>query len=193
MSELQNVQKGVSYVYYGLYLMVGSILVAMLGAGIMMALPTAGLVLIAAAPLMIIAGSVLSFIGRIKCLSVPGDCAATGVIYTAVVCDVIAILISAVSWFIELPQLVSTLSALLTLAASVLFLIFLKKIAAFIRDSVSEKRSSSVLNLCIATFVTMIIGVFFPPLLIVAFIVMIVGCIIYVQLLISLKESLKTA
>ncbi|MDB4793274.1 hypothetical protein OAG75_01385, partial [bacterium] len=82
---------------------------------------------------------------------------------------------------------------LLTLTASILFLIFLKKIAAFIRDSVSEKRSSNVLNLGIATFVAMIIGIFFPPLIILAFVMMIVGFIIYVKLLISLKESLKTA
>lgn len=193
MSELQKVQKGVSYVYYGLYLMVGSIFVAMVGGGTLVVLPIVGLALIAATPLMIIAGSVLSFIGRLKCLSVPDQCSATGVIYTAVVCDVIAIVISAASWFTELPPLASSLNALLTLTASILFIIFLKKIAAFIRDSVSEKRSSNVLNLGIATFVAMIIGIFFPPLIILAFVMMIVGFIIYVKLLISLKESLKTA
>lgn len=193
MNELQSVQKGVSFVYYGLYLMVGSILVAIVGAAITVALPPVGLALVAAAPLMIIAGSVLSFIGRLKCLSVPDECSATGVIYTAVVCDVIAILISAASWFVELPERASSLKALLTLAASILFLIFLKKISVFIRDSISEKRSSNVLNLGIATFVTMIIGIFIPPLIILAFVMMIVGFIIYVKLLIGLKESLKKA
>lgn len=193
MNELQSVQKGVSFVYYGLYLMVGSFLLAMVGAGTIVVVPIVGLALVAAAPLMIIAGSVLSFIGRLKCLSVPDECSATGVIYTAVVCDVIAILISAASWFVELPERASSLKALLTLAASILFLIFLKKISVFIRDSISEKRSSNVLNLGIATFVTMIIGIFIPPLIILAFVMMIVGFIIYVKLLIGLKESLKKA
>lgn len=75
--------------------------------------------------------------------------------------------------------------------ASILFLVFLKKIATHIRDDVSEQRASTVLKLGIASFVTMILGVFVPPIVIVALLMMIISFFIYVRLPLSLRESLK--
>ena len=69
--------------------------------------------------------------------------------------------------------------------------LFLKKIATHIRDDVSEQRASTVLKLGIASFVTMILGVFVPPIVIVAFLMMIISFFIYVRLPLSLRESLK--
>jgi hypothetical protein len=105
--------------------------------------------------------------------------------------DVTALLLSATSWFVDLPPLVNSFGGLLPLAATILFLVFLKQIAAHIRDNVSEQRASTVLKLGIASFVTLILGEFLPPLLIVAFLMMIVSFFIYVRLLLSLRESLK--
>ena len=204
MNEFENVRKGINCVYYGLYLIVVGFLVMMFGGAMLAVSPAAALMIIAASPLMIIAGTILGLVGRIMCLSVPDDCAGSKVIYAAVVCDVAALLLSATGWFFDLPQLVNSLSDFLPLAAIILFLVFLKKIAAHIRDTASEQRASTVLKLGIASFVTwfvtLILGVFLAPLAIVAiimmivvFLMMIVSFFIYVRLLLSLRESLKAA
>jgi hypothetical protein len=136
--------------------------------------PAAAMAIIAAAPLMIIAGTVLGLVGRIMCLSVPDNCAASNVIYAAVVCDVAALLITAAGWVVDVPQLVSSLSGLLPAVASILFLVFLKKIAAHIRGNVSEQRASIILKLGVASVVAMILGEFVPLVVIVAALMMIV-------------------
>jgi hypothetical protein len=191
LSEFENVRKGINCVYYGLFLIIASVLVMMFGGAMVAVSPTAALAIIAAGPLMIIVGTILGLVGRIMCLSVPDDCAASKVIYAAVVCDVAALLIFTAGWVVDLPQIVSSFGGLLPAAASILFLVFLKQIAAHIRDNVSEQRASTVLKLGIASFVTLILGEFLPPLLIVAFLMMIVSFFIYVRLLLSLRESLK--
>lgn len=193
MSGFENVRKGVNCVYYGLYLIVASVLVMMFGGAMVAVSPAAAMAIIAAAPLMIIAGTVLGLVGRIMCLTVPEVCAASTVIYAAVVCDVAALLISVAGWVVEVPQLINSLGGLLPALASILFLVFLKKIAAHISDNVSEQRASTVLKLGIASVVTMILGVFLPPVVIIAFLMMIVSFFIYVRLLLSLRESLKAA
>ena len=193
MGKLANVHKGVSCVYYGLYLIVGSILVIPVGVVAVMISPAAGLVVLAAAPLMIIAGTILCLVGRIMCLSVPDDFSAAGVIYAAVICDVSVVLSSAASWIVVLPELVSSLSPLLSLASTILFLVFLKKIAAYVDDNTSERRAGNVLNLLIGTCVTVILGVFLPPLLIGAMLMVLVGFVMYVLLLMGLMKSLKAA
>jgi hypothetical protein len=191
LSEFENVRKGINCVYYGLFLIIASVLVMMFGGAMVAVSPTAALAIIAAGPLMIIVGTILGLVGRIMCLSVPDDCAASKVIYAAVVCDVAALLIFTAGWVVDLPQIVSSFGGLLPAAASILFLVFLKQIAAHIRDNVSEQRASTVLKLGSASFVTLILGEFLPPLLIVAFLMMIVSFFIYVRLLLSLRESLK--
>jgi hypothetical protein len=193
VSEFENVRKGINCVYYGLYLIVVGFLVIIFGAAMLAVSPTAALAIVAAGPFMIIAGTVLGLVGRIMCLSVPDDCAASNVIYAAVVCDVAALLITTAGWVVDLPPIVNSLGGLLPAVASILFLVFLKKIAAHIRDGVSEQRASTILKLGIASVVTMILGVFLPPVVIVAFLMMIVSFFIYVRLLLSLRESLKAA
>ncbi|MEO2036868.1 MAG: hypothetical protein ABGZ35_32735 [Planctomycetaceae bacterium] len=192
MGELANVEKGVGYVLYGLCLIFAGILVMLLGAFMLAAAsPAVVVAMITVGQMILTAGTILALVGRIMCLSVPDDCAATGVIYAAVGCDVTVVLISAASWFVDLPQLVSLLSNLLSLAATILFLIFLGKIAQHIRDNDSEQRAVMVLRLLIATFVTVFLGVCLTPLLIVALIMAIIGFFIYVRLLISLRQRLK--
>ncbi|MEO2017346.1 MAG: hypothetical protein ABGZ53_23570 [Fuerstiella sp.] len=194
MGKLANVHKGVSCVYYGLFLIVGTILVAFVGGGVLMVSPAVGAVLVlGVVPIMFIAGTILGLVGRIMCLSVPDDFSAVGVIYAAVICDVTVVLISAAGWIVDLPELVSSLSSLLTLASTILFLVFLMKISAYIDDNASLQRAGNVLLLLIATFVVVIVGVFLPPLLIVVLLMVIVGFIMYVLLLMGLMKSLKAA
>jgi hypothetical protein len=191
MRELANVQKGISFVYYGLYLIVAAILVAFLTPFFVLALGPLALILLAAVPFMIVGGTVLGLVGRIMCLSVPDDFRAAGVIYVAVISDVSVVVISAATWVVDVPEGISALTPLLGLAATIFFLVFLKKLAAYINDSKSQQRAGSVLNILIATFVTGIVGLILPPLLLVVLVLIFVGFILYVLLLMGLMESLK--
>ena len=112
-----------------------------------------------------------------------------GLIYAAVVCDVSS-LFAAVSRMIPgLPNL-SGFSGLLSVAAIVFFLIFLKKLALFINDSESAARASSLLNLGIGLVVVMVAMIFLPLISILAFVLMLVGFFIYNRLLSGLRKSL---
>jgi hypothetical protein len=137
-------------------------------------------------------------IGRILCLSVPKEVGASGLIYAAVALDVSS-LFAAVSRMIPgLPNF-SGFTGLLSLAAMVFFLIFLKKLAVFINDSESAARASSLLNLGIGLVVVMVAMIVLPlvslqafalgPALL-AFVLMVVGFFIYNRLLSGLRKSL---
>ncbi len=73
--SVQSLHRGISLVYYGLYLIVASLLVAMLGGGMAVALAgrngafLVGIVVIA----MQLLGTVLGFVGRVTCLKAPSD------------------------------------------------------------------------------------------------------------------------
>lgn len=202
MSAMKSVSSGVNLVYIGFYLIVFGLIALLLGAGLVAAGSQVGLILLATAPLMLIVGSVLGLVGRLQCLSVPDAVQATGIIYTAVVCDVLVTLFAVASWFVALPDGVDSVHALLSLLASVLFVIFLKRVAVHIKDDQSKKRAGLFLKLSIATFVVPVVGLMvavmiFPPLLIVVsimvFIMAIVMLCLYVRLLTGLRVSLRAA
>lgn len=121
-----------------------------------------------------------------------------GLIVAAVVCDVSS-LFAAVSRMIPgLPNL-SLFSGLLSVAAIVLFLIFLKKLALFINDSESAARASSLLNVGIGLVLILVSMIVLPLLSLQAFafgpviaapVLMLVGLILYARLLSGLRKSL---
>jgi len=183
---------GITFVYIGLVLIVLSIFAVPLAA----VLRATWLLLLV--PALVVASSLLSMIGRILCLSVPKEVGASGLIYTAVALDVSS-LFAAVSRMIPgLPNF-SGFTGLLSLAAMVFFLIFLKKLAVFINDSESAARASSLLNLGIGLVVVMVAMIVLPlvslqafafsPALL-AFVLMVVGFFIYNRLLSGLRKSL---
>jgi hypothetical protein len=183
---------GITFVYIGLVIIVLSIFAVPLAA----VLRANWLLLLF--PALVVASSLLSMIGRILCLSVPKEVGASGLIYAAVALDVSS-LFAAVSRMIPgLPNF-SGFTGLLSLAAMVFFLIFLKKLAVFINDSESAARASSLLNLGIGLVVVMVAMIVLPlvslqafalgPALL-AFVLMVVGFFIYNRLLSGLRKSL---
>ena len=192
MDTFKYTRMGITFVYIGLVLIVLSIFAVPLAA----VLRATWLLLLV--PALVVASSLLSMIGRILCLSVPKEVGASGLIYAAVALDVSS-LFAAVSRMIPgLPNF-SGFTGLLSLAAMVFFLIFLKKLAVFINDSESAARASSLLNLGIGLVVVMVAMIVLPlvslqafalgPALL-AFVLMVVGFFIYNRLLSGLRKSL---
>jgi hypothetical protein len=194
-SEMNSVSRGVNRVYIGLFMVVVGALVFPILAGLAVAaVPLAvTLFLVWGAVVLVTVGTIVGLIGRINCLSVPETVQATGVIYAAVACDVLALLISIGSASTELPALLEGAQGQLSLIASVLFVIFLKRVAKHIGDAASEKRAHNLLVLGGIT-VAVMIGVFvLPPLALVFLLLVIVMFFIYVRLLLSLRSSLASA
>ncbi len=191
MDTFKYTRMGITFVYIGLVLIVLSIFAVPLAA----VLRATWLLLLF--PALVVASSLLNMIGRILCLSVPKEVGASGLIYAAVALDVSS-LFAAVSRMIPgLPNF-SGFTGLLSLAAMVFFLIFLKKLAVFINDSESAARASSLLNLGIGLVVVMVAMIVLPlvslqafalgPALL-AFVLMVVGFFIYNRLLSGLRKS----
>jgi hypothetical protein len=191
--SLRPLHRGISLVYYGLYLIVASILVAMVGGGV--AAGVAGragaLTVMILVGGMVFVGTVLGFAGRVVCLNAPDDLSGKNLIYVAVILDVICLAITAAGWFTTLPGIADQLHSLLALTATILFLVFLKSVAAYVSDSESERRAGNVLKIGVGVFFTMLVGVFFPPLLLIALLLMLVGFVVYVLLLMGLRTSLS--
>ncbi len=80
-------------------------------------------------------GTVLGFVGRVTCLKAPSDLLGKNFIYIAVAFDVLCLLITVAGRFTTLPVVFDRAYALLALAATILFLVFLKRVAAYVQDS----------------------------------------------------------
>ena len=186
METYRYTRMGIALVYAGLVLFV----LAMIALPLSVLLRAAPLLL--AAPLLWIASSLLSMIGRILCLSVPKNVGATGLIYAAVVCDVSSLFAMVSRMFSWLPDL-SSFSGMLSVAAMLFFLMFLKKLAVFINDSESADRALSLLYLGIGLIIVMVAMIFIPQISILSLVLMLVGFFIYNRLLSGLRKSLGMA
>ena len=186
METYRYTRMGIALVYAGLVLFV----LAMIAIPLSILLRAAPLLL--AAPLLWIASSLLSMIGRILCLSVPKNVGATGLIYAAVVCDVSSLFAMVSRMFSWLPDL-SSFSGMLSVAAMLFFLMFLKKLAVFINDSESADRALSLLYLGIGLIIVMVAMIFIPQISILSLVLMLVGFFIYNRLLSGLRKSLGMA
>ncbi len=194
MNTFKYTHTGITLVYIGLLL----IAIAIIAIPLSMLLRAAPLLL--ALPLLSIASSLLSMIGRILCLSVPKEVGASGLIYAAVIGDVSS-LFAAVSPMVPgLPNF-NAYQGLLSVAAMVFFILFLKKLAVFISDEESAIRASNMLILGIGLAIVMVAMIALPfvapaaalgPVLLIP-ILLIVGFFIYVRLLSGLRMSLAMA
>lgn len=199
--KMLGVYRAVTFVYYGLYLTVVGFLVGVVGSGIACGSINSGssggfstgMNIVRAAGIMIPAGAVLGFVGRIMSLDCPEDFSGKKLIYGAVFFDVIVITLRVMSWFTTLRPIVETLSQLSNLAATILFLVFLKQVAQYIHDAKSEGSAANVLKIGLGVFVSMLLGIFLPPLFLLAILLLLIGFLAYIMLLIRLRESLQTA
>jgi len=199
--NIAGVSRGISFVYYGLYLIVASILVGMLGGGLAGGMVASGssagvglgIIVIFLVGAMIFLGTICGFAGRIMCLEVPDGFVGKRAIYGAVAFDLASLAITLTGWSTQLPPVADLLYSLMGIAATILFLVFLKRVAQHINDQKSEQRAGNVLKIGVGIFVVIILSAFLPPLLLIAGVLLLVGFVMYIRLLISLRESLRTA
>ena len=205
---MQTVRRGISLIYWGIILMVLTAIVAFVGAialGVNLQNP-AGLPDAQSAALFLIligaaffAGYVMTFVGKIMCLAVPGEVGASGLIFTSVGIDVVALLVTVAGFLTDVPDEVTSLLNLAGLVSTILFLLFLRRLAAYIRRDDLARRARNVLIIGGLLFVmaaltatTALARLEAAAALGLVFAVMLlVGFVMYVNLLGSLKEALK--
>lgn len=186
MESFKHVRLGITFVYIGLVLTVLAILM------VPISIVTRFLPLLLAAIPLSFASSLVSMVGRILCLTAPRQMKPYSSIVTSVVFDLLA-LISSLGVAENIPGVpeLSNFSQLLSMAAVVFFLIFLKRLAVYIKDDKSAVRASNLLNLAIGIVVVMVAMIFVPPIAILALIFVIVGFFIYNRLLWGLRKNLR--
>lgn len=192
-SPLKSLYRGISCVYFGLYLLVASVLVLILGTGLAGA--SGGIGALTSVAIigggMMFVGTLLGFAGRIICLDAPDDLPGRNLIFLAVTLDLIVLAIAALSW-VTTPPKIADYSNLMAIASNIIFLFFLKNVAKYLNDKQSENSATLVLNIGICVFVTLVMGWFFwPPFVFISLLLLLVGFLVYVGLLISLRKSLQ--
>ena len=191
MIGMKSVSGGVNMVYLGLYLIVLGVVAVIVGPRLVVTAPQVGLLVVGSGWLMLIVGAIMGLVGKIRCLSVPDAVQTWGVIYTAVLCDVLVLLIGVADNLVVLPTIVRIAHGCLALLAFVLLVIFLKRVAVHIKDLQSQDRARSLLNLSIMTPIVIAACWVVPLLAIVALILLLVMLFIYIRLLLSLRVSLR--
>lgn len=162
-----KVPLGINLVFYGLQLMVFSIIM-------MMFLPmflSGNLQLLISVlfifSLMLIAATALSLLGKVLCLSAPNEMLGKTSIYLAVLFDVLAVGLAIALIFTELPPIFDTISNILSIAGLVCFLVFLRALSQYIADENLVRRSKSLLMIGITLIVFWLLAIasaFFLPL-----------------------------
>lgn len=190
-SSLDSVQRGITFLYIGVLLSVAAV-VSIVPVMLMEATP-----LLIVCVLLLIASSLLSMIGRILCLTVPKQVGATALIYFAVGFDVTALLASVSGMILGMPNL-SGISGLLSVLGTVLFVIFLRKLAAYIKSDDLVQQASGVLILCaglvvLSGFVAMSwreFPGFGMVMLLIVVVMLFLACFRYFQLLSNMRLNL---
>jgi hypothetical protein len=158
-----------------------------------------------------ILATVIDFSGRVLCLAVPSNCRGASHLQASLALVGINLLFGAWSVAGEIgvvgkpPIIASMLTGMLSIVASILFMMFLSLMAEYIRRDDLGQRARSILNFSIMLAVSGIVGVFFtlfatiifPPFLIVGLfgmlalgVLAIVLLVRYLRLLTDLRKSL---
>ena len=156
--SLQKTALGLSLIYYGIIVMLLSI-VAMIVLGVMIAATVAGrggggagaggafLVLMIPVGLALLVGAILCIVGPIVCLAVPEETNSRGFLIGSVVLQLINFVYSIFSYMI--PDLKSpalaALFGILGCVGAVLFLLFLKNLSEYVGRSDLAQRAKNIL------------------------------------------------
>lgn len=195
--QATQVPLGISFVYYSLALMLLAIIGIFLSPFLLSGNPLLAVRAIVGLGLLIIVASVLSLVGTGLCLTAPNEMPGKEAIYFAVALDAAAILINVASHFTTLPRLIVAMPNLLAIAGFVSFLVFLKHVGGFMRNSELTSQAEGALNLGIALVVVMVLSVasiFVMPLAgallgLLGAILGLVGFLRYARLLHDLKQA----
>jgi hypothetical protein len=210
MGSLSHVDRGLTFVYFGVCCIVIGFLAIPLAyvANWTRFWDLANALIYFVVPMLINAGILIGFVGRVMCLAVPKEFKSTWAIYAAVACDIGTMLASVGYHTGMLPGLFRLLGPI----GFFLFVFFLKRLACYIRDDVSEKRADTTLKLFTVLgilAVVVVAGVFLLPekndtfellgmtfavaIGVMGFVTLISIAILYAMLLVSLRRSLSVA
>lgn len=196
----QGVRLGISLVYYGLLLLVLAIAMSVASAvGLFFLGPTITLTLIFLTPFIVIAASILGFVGKIKCLSVPKETGSRVLVYIAAGFESLIAMVGVAGFVIYVPEYIESRTALLSLPALILFLLFLRQLATAIYEPELAEQAAKILKIGVALLVGLaltVIGLLvLPPLALGASfascLLALVGFVYYVRLLGGLRQALS--
>jgi ribosomal protein S27E len=190
-ASLSSVQLGITFIYIGVLLIVAAIIVGVL------ALLLKAPLLIICGVLLIASSSLLSTIGRILCLTVPNQVGAKAMICFSVAFDILALFLT-VSPVIPGMQNLSVFSGPSSVLAIIFFVIFLRKLAVYIRSDDLAQRASEVLIFWALLVVLSVFGLvitFMSPFLglimgLIVLVLSLLACFRYFQLLSDLRLSI---
>ena len=144
--------------------------------------PTIAAMLIVAGVWAVLAGTILATVGRIMCLRVPERIGARWLIFAAVACDLVVIAISIADQVTELPEAVGGISAILSLATLILFVLFVKAVATFVgQPHLAEDANAVIIATVVAilSIVGMAVAVVTAPLLVFVCILVLLGSMLF--------------
>ena len=183
-NSFDYVQRGITFLYIGVLLLIAAVLSFVLA---MLAKTT---LLLIVSGLLVIASSLLSMIGRILCLTVPKQVGATALIYIAVGFDIMVLLATVSNMIPAMPNF-KNLSELLSVLGTVVFVIFLRKLATYINSDDLVQLASKILILSGVLVVVMLMSVFFGMILLpVVVVIFLLACFYYFKLLSGMRLSL---
>ena len=183
-NSVDYVQRGITFLYIGVLLLIAAVLSFVLA---MLAKTT---LLLIVSGLLVIASSLLSMIGRILCLTVPKQVGATALIYIAVGFDIMVLLATVSNMIPAMPNF-KNLSELLSVLGTVVFVIFLRKLATYINSDDLVQLASKILILSGVLVVVMLMSVFFGMILLpVVVVIFLLACFYYFKLLSGMRLSL---
>jgi hypothetical protein len=137
-----KVRSGLQTIYYCVAIIIGAVLVIGIGAGVMGAMgavqgggdpPVALIILIAIGGLTILGAAIGTIVGQVLCTNVPERTGARGLAIGAVVCLVANILLGMVGGAAQV-EAISGIGNLISMVGSVLFLLFIRKVALYLND-----------------------------------------------------------
>jgi hypothetical protein len=193
---LRRVASGLNLVYWGIGIVLLAILVGIIGGALTAVLGKAAVLIVAILPAGVIVGTIVGFVGRLFCLAVPPQTGAQGLIYGAVVCDVVAVAL-ALGQFVTESTLVQGASNLLSLTATILFILFLKRVSQFVGRMDLAAKAKSLLVLGITLFAVAfggaLLAVAAPPLLILVGLAILVLALVLLAQYLGLLRDLRLA
>ena len=137
--RLAGTETGLRIVYYGIVTILLSVIFSAIGAAVF-----PPLVMVFA--LLIVIGWLMLIGGPFFCLSAPAETGASGLIVGSIVCQGLGILPSIAPFIgVQMPWFISGASALFGLIGSVLFILFLMRIATYIGREDLAQRGKNIL------------------------------------------------
>ncbi|MCA9248683.1 MAG: hypothetical protein KDA42_16270 [Planctomycetales bacterium] len=181
---------GLSLMYYGIILLllwtILTIPMMFLGAAIRFPLG-AGMII----------ASIMMFVGPVLCLSVPPETGAKGLAALSVVFQLIRVIVEFLPFVGIAPNIVPGLAQAAGILSSVLFVVFLRKLAQFIHRDDLTKRANNVLMMAviaIALALGSVVGIGpLPGLILIGVgILALVLFVMYANLINALRKAIKT-